>query len=818
MVDPTIVKELILRNQGLNQIPEEISEMKNLEVLDLTQNGIVEINHTLDLNTSLKELNLSYNVGLSMVSASEEFFQLPTLKSIEMVGNGATYLNPNIGNLKSLERLNLANNALVFLPQTLSELPKLRYLNVADNNMQEIHLTFADLWNLEYLDISGNFQMSSYETFQNLQFKSKLKTLRCNLREISKTTAKALNTSGIEELIVTNSHLGKIHPTFSKNQTIKKITFENSYFTNPSSNYRRLNSIKNLDELTFVQTAIDPAIKDMNNVSTLNANNSAVAVNDVAKNKSITSFAIVDDEKDITSLIDLVKNKNSEIEVADNSIPVSQAMKNNTVEPIALVEPAVRKMDASKDVVLNFKDTECAIQKETFIGSDGEVYKGEVTIELTEYFDPVINALAGAPMTAQNPAGQDEIFASNGMINFVAKGENGEELKIDPLKPVEISIRNVQPQVQGALYSFDNTTNTWSNIGTPVATNLDSLKRAIYDSLSLIDDSQFASFTTFQPNFTLGITKRSRDAYSIHMNLPYLINYSRTKRTKNNLVVYNKREDIRMLAKKTWYLDTVVTNEMDSVFKSIGKMEKKIRKTTFRTYSSPRLLKEASLVPDFEHDNYRLNVTHQGVNYSWPVYYKENGNFKKVVSDQKKYFKKYDRKKMRHEKFMSSINEKRTKALVKAAEANRKVLAELYALQRVNGLSNSSSYNVGTIEMLRFGIVVNGFYNCDYFSRFKPSSWVNLPSTLRDQDGKKIDTPNKIRFIVVDENAYFELPSERVPVFKNKKSMIIMVISTVEIAVITAWEYVNNKLVPIVKRINVENKNPDEIRKEIYQP
>ena len=101
MVDPTIVKELILRNQGLSEIPEEISKMNNLEVLDLAQNNILEIHQTLDLNTNLKELNLSNNIGLSTVSASDEFFELPLLMSLELANNGVSYLHPKIGNLKN---------------------------------------------------------------------------------------------------------------------------------------------------------------------------------------------------------------------------------------------------------------------------------------------------------------------------------------------------------------------------------------------------------------------------------------------------------------------------------------------------------------------------------------------------------------------------------------------------------------------------------------------------------------------------------------------------------------------------------------------
>lgn len=832
LVDPSRVKELVLVNKGLTEIPEEISRFSNLEYLNLSQNQLLAIDDRLSNNLHLTSLDLSHNTGLSLISCSDSFFDLPMLRTLNLSHNYAAILHPALGKMKSLESLYLANNSFRSIPQSLAELPQLKILDLANNGLEEVHQAFADLWQLNYLDISGNFKKVQYETMNNLKYKDKLKVLRCSLYDLNKQMATCMNTTGIEELIIVDSRVGKFHGAISKNKTIRKITFENSTLADGSATYRRMNAIPNLNELTFVQTAVDPAIKDMNRLKTLTIENSDVSLEALAKNSSIADLALINNSVDMSLAMISAGGKRKELNVKSGKIPVSSAMLQNRVVPISQPEPSRSRISAVNEAVIEFEDTRCVVEKETFLTQDGERYTGQVTVEVTEFFDPVINALAGAPMTARSPSGSNEIFASNGMFSFSAKDDDGNELKIDPEKPVQITIRDVQPTVPSTLFSFQPSINSWNTVGAPVASSFDSLRKLILDSLNALGDNLFVNLTSIEPFFYMAIAKSRKDPYQFRYKTPKIqITRNKIKQIGSNLYYYNKREDTRFLMRKTWMLDTVVTDEMSELFKEIN--ERRLTKNKFRfngmrpsTYSffsDPRLIKDVRITPDLMNDNYRMTLSYKGQELSYPVYFEAKGSLNNEITKQKLFYKKYSNKLRKHEAFQSRMEKRRADIIKRTAAINRRNMATFMTNTRM-GLAQTGTtiFNTasdqGRKETLSFGIDVSGLYNCDYFYRLQPDSYASLPDTLYDQHGKIVETPDMVRYIVVDDNAYFEISRLTIPVYKDKKSLVIMVLGAFEIAVITAWETINDRLVPVIKRINTEGKAPKAIRHEIFKP
>ncbi|HVF69789.1 MAG TPA: leucine-rich repeat domain-containing protein, partial [Xanthomonadales bacterium] len=96
----------------------EISRIKSIEYLDLTDNSLKELAAGVYQLQKLKILNLSYN-KISLVKP--EIGSLVNLQALRLDNNLLTSI-PYLGNLKNLETLNLSNNSLTVIPEGVENL------------------------------------------------------------------------------------------------------------------------------------------------------------------------------------------------------------------------------------------------------------------------------------------------------------------------------------------------------------------------------------------------------------------------------------------------------------------------------------------------------------------------------------------------------------------------------------------------------------------------------------------------------------------------------------------------------------------------
>ena len=138
-------------NSDLMEVQENIGELKNLEVLNLTGNTLSALPESIVNLTNLKELILSGN----------EFKLLPNV----------------VTKLTNLEILNLSDNPLLKLPDNLLDLSNLQqfYLTgkVVKNSIENLPESFEHLRSLITLDLSQN-NLSSFPSLEN----SKLENLK----------------------------------------------------------------------------------------------------------------------------------------------------------------------------------------------------------------------------------------------------------------------------------------------------------------------------------------------------------------------------------------------------------------------------------------------------------------------------------------------------------------------------------------------------------------------------------------------------------------------------------------------------------------
>jgi Leucine-rich repeat (LRR) protein len=141
--------ELRLSMLGLNEVPPEIGQLTNLQVLYLSANQLANIPPEILQLTNLQYLFLGEN---NLVIIPSEIGQLTNLQVLDLSYNELTSLPSEIRNLRNLQVLNLGSNQLTSLPVEIGQLANLRQLYLYDNQLQHLPTQMSNLTNLTCAD------------------------------------------------------------------------------------------------------------------------------------------------------------------------------------------------------------------------------------------------------------------------------------------------------------------------------------------------------------------------------------------------------------------------------------------------------------------------------------------------------------------------------------------------------------------------------------------------------------------------------------------------------------------------------------------
>ncbi|KFP07195.1 Leucine-rich repeat-containing protein 18, partial [Calypte anna] len=126
------VDELDLSRNMIKKIPSSIDKFQNLRWLDLHSNQLEDLPKSIGTLQSLFYLNVSNN-KLTSKGLPEEITLLKNLHILNLGLNCLDSIPPSLGALKELREIGLFDNALTTIPNSLNNLPKLKKLN-ADRN------------------------------------------------------------------------------------------------------------------------------------------------------------------------------------------------------------------------------------------------------------------------------------------------------------------------------------------------------------------------------------------------------------------------------------------------------------------------------------------------------------------------------------------------------------------------------------------------------------------------------------------------------------------------------------------------------------
>lgn len=125
----------------LYHLEEGISQLKNLEYLNLDRNKLADLPNDFCGLITLKWLRLNNN---QLVVLPQKMTNLKNLRSLYLRGNKFTQVPEQLKEMKSLEQLDLGDNQITELPKWLSELPNLKRIDVDGNPISDVPQEIID--------------------------------------------------------------------------------------------------------------------------------------------------------------------------------------------------------------------------------------------------------------------------------------------------------------------------------------------------------------------------------------------------------------------------------------------------------------------------------------------------------------------------------------------------------------------------------------------------------------------------------------------------------------------------------------------------
>ena len=152
---PSSLEYLMVTGCNLKRFDSRMLQLRNLTVLNLSENSIRKLPDDFGRVTRLAELHLAGNQIEEIQKAVCESTLIDSLHTLDISRNKLKILKPWFCNLKLLRNLRIDCNELSYLPYQLGTLANLRNLSVARNKLRTLPATFTQL-HLDTLDLFEN--------------------------------------------------------------------------------------------------------------------------------------------------------------------------------------------------------------------------------------------------------------------------------------------------------------------------------------------------------------------------------------------------------------------------------------------------------------------------------------------------------------------------------------------------------------------------------------------------------------------------------------------------------------------------------------
>ncbi len=150
------LRELALKK--LDEIPEEIADLQQLEHLRLEQCKITALPSVIGKLVKLRTLRVESeaDVQTKLTEVSESICDLASLEELVLSGHALTSLPEGIGRLAKLRVLNVDSNAISQLPESLYSIGTLTELHANFNRLEHLSEDFSGMSSLTKIHLMGN--------------------------------------------------------------------------------------------------------------------------------------------------------------------------------------------------------------------------------------------------------------------------------------------------------------------------------------------------------------------------------------------------------------------------------------------------------------------------------------------------------------------------------------------------------------------------------------------------------------------------------------------------------------------------------------
>ncbi|UJR30252.1 hypothetical protein I4U23_017790 [Adineta vaga] len=197
------LRQLILNDVSLAELPKEIGSLSNLCVLEIRENLLKILPDSLVQLTKLESLDLGSNV----------LEQLPN----------------HIGNLQSLKELWLDANELIELPRDIGQLKRLQCLDISENKLTYLPDEIGELESLTNLELSSNHVENIPSTIG--QLKQRLLILKINSNSLNRLCEEIGQCLGLTELILTENTLTELPRTIGNLKNLTNLNVDRNQLT-----------------------------------------------------------------------------------------------------------------------------------------------------------------------------------------------------------------------------------------------------------------------------------------------------------------------------------------------------------------------------------------------------------------------------------------------------------------------------------------------------------------------------------------------------------------------------------------------------------
>jgi len=325
------LKHLNISSNFLKKIPQEIKKLENLETLKVASCEIKKIPEAISELENLKVLNFSNN---KIKIIPESIQKLKRLESLNLSRNEISEFPESIGELKKLENIDVSTNKIEIFPNPLIKIKKIKSLSLKNNNIKEIPKKICELEELENLQISGNKLNKIPESFMQLKNLKQLNLRRNRISEIP-DSKEIFDLKKLEDLDVGDNNLVKLPKSFCEIENLKNLSIKNNKFTEIPEVVCSFKDLEDLDVSLNEIKELPLKVLELKKLKAINIEGTRIIHFEKEASEYVEKFKI---KKDI--------NKNRIRDLFDKLVDLKILEKHEVKKAVSIIE-SKKKLDLS---------------------------------------------------------------------------------------------------------------------------------------------------------------------------------------------------------------------------------------------------------------------------------------------------------------------------------------------------------------------------------------------------------------------------------------------------------------------------------------